>query len=99
MSKIEIAFQAGFENDEVVVEMNNSRKIYSGLTTDYSIGLAERVVLESQSDSATLDIELPKRNQDIHLDVDLSKDVYVKVNLTPDGKLQVEEGDAEAAYF
>lgn len=98
MAKIDIVFQAGFKEDEAVVEVNDS-KFFACLSTDYSIGLAQCISIEEQAGKAFVRIEIPTRNQSISLEVDLKQDVAITVNLTPEGTLLFEQGPLEKEFY
>lgn len=99
MAKIDIAFQAGFKEDEAVVEVNDSKTSCASLNTDYSIGLAQCISIEEQAGKAFIRIEIPTRNQSISLEVDLKQDVVITVNLTPEGTLLFEQGPLEKEFY
>jgi len=99
MTKIDIVFLAGFEDDEAIVEVNDEKITCPSLDTNYSIGLAKIVSFEKDTPQAALQIKLPKRNQTIIMNVDLKEDVSIGVNLTPEGQIKTEVGTKVNEFF
>jgi hypothetical protein len=88
MPLIHVAFQEGFQNDTVVVQLDGA-EVYrrAGLKTRMQIGLAETFELDAAPGPTELRIEVLTQNADVRIPIEVPAvgDLYVGVSVTPDG--------------
>lgn len=62
MPTLHLDLREGFNNDTVVVRLDG-REVYrrSGLSTNYSVGLADRVEIETPEGEVEIEVALPDR--------------------------------------
>lgn len=99
MATLTVIFQAGFNDDTLIVALNRRSRTVRNITTDYSIGVAGKLTLDAEPGGNRLLIHCPETGQDIELDVDGDEPAFVVVEKRPDGKLTAEVVAEEGPRF
>lgn len=89
MAQIGIHLQTGFDGDEVVVRINGEERLRrDGVRTRRVLGLAEHAELEVEPGLLAVEIWVPGRGLEKHLDVEAGDEIYLGISLT-DGEIRV----------
>jgi len=84
LSKLTIDLQDGFEDEAVLIKVNEAEVFQAtGISTRYQIGLARSVELDAVEARSLIEIILPERALSKSVDLDTSSPVYLGVSLTP----------------
>lgn len=90
MTQITLVFQAGFDDDTVMVTLNQHIQHVRHLTTDYSIGVARKLTFPAEPKDNELLLHYPDNNQTVEVHLDANTPVFVLVELSPDKVLTAE---------
>jgi hypothetical protein len=93
MPTLHIELQDGFADDEVTIRAGGRVIEKRGVSTDYSIGLAEQLSVELPAGRAPVEIEMPRRGLSKKIEADPSQHAHLGVSLI-DGAL-IHEFSAE----
>lgn len=100
MPLLHIALQEGFEQEEVVLQINGKEVFHkSGVTTLTQIGFADSVESEVAAGPVQVEIDLPRRHAREALIVRLnSTPIYLKVSVTPEGRIEAVPSETAFRY-
>ena len=90
MADITVIFQAGFNDDSLTVTLNRRSQTLRHLTTDYSIGVADKLTLNGEAGDNHLLIHYPATGQDIEVVVNGEEPAFVVVDKRPNQTLTAE---------
>jgi hypothetical protein len=80
-----IDLQSGFEDDEVVISVNGEQRLHrEGVNTRRVLGLAGSMRIELDAGAVAIDVNMPRRAVEKHLELDLQADTYVGLSLEND---------------
>lgn len=100
MPTLHVDFREGFDGDTVVVEADGrelSRK--SGVRTNYSTGLADRVTAEVPAGEVRIEVTLPERGLSSGVTLTVSGPATLAFSLDPAGSLTGREVEASPRYL
>ncbi|HEX6070509.1 MAG TPA: hypothetical protein VFZ18_11815 [Longimicrobiaceae bacterium] len=100
MPTLHVDLREGFDGDTVVVEADG-RELYrkSGVKTNYSIGLADRVTAEVAAGDVRVDVTLPERGLRSSVALTVSGPATLAFSLDPGGALTGREVEASPRYL
>lgn len=100
MATITLIAGAGFKDDSLVITLDGTNRRLEHLTTDYSIGVAQKIELDAPSGTYTLNLLYPKNGQELTLKVGADSHKAIRVELTPQKQLtaEVAENDEEPLF-
>lgn len=81
MAKLEIGLRDGFQDDEVVVRVNEQEVFHDRVRTDAAISFAGRVQVDVPEGAASIFVSVPARNASAAMSVQPSATPYVAVFL------------------
>ncbi len=85
MPTLGIDLQSGFEDDEVVISVNGEQRLHrEGVNTRRVLGLAGSMRIELDAGAVAIDVNMPRRAVEKHLELDLQADTYVGLSLEND---------------
>ena len=86
MARLTIHLQNGFDDDEVVIRSGGEELLRrTGVKTRRVLGLAEHTGIDVPDGPRSLDISVPNRGLEKHLDLDVEGDVHVGVSVDGNG--------------
>lgn len=85
MPTLNIDLRAGFDGDAVELLVNNKSFSRSNVTTDYSIGLADKVETKVPVGQVSVEISLPGRKLSKSIKLDVNSDQHLGVSRTDSG--------------
>ena len=98
MARLTVHLQNGFQNDDVVIRSDDRELLRrAGVTTRRILGLAEHTAFDLPDGPLSLDVSIPNRGIEKHLDLDLKGDVHVGLSVDQNG-LQVITRDKPFGY-
>ena len=83
----------------MIVTLGGSTRRLEHLTTDYSIGIAQKIELDVPSDTHTLSLLYPKNGQEMTLKVGADSPKAIRVELTPQKQLTAEATENEEPLY
>jgi hypothetical protein len=87
-SRIHIALQEGFNDDDVIVRINGQEAYRrSGVTTRYQISYADSVEVDIEAGPAEIEVEVPSRATSVSQRLDAQHEVYLAVSLDRQGDI------------
>jgi hypothetical protein len=100
MPTLHVDLREGFDGDTVVVEAAG-RELYrkSGVKTNYSIGLADRVTAEVPAGDVRVEVTLPERGLRGSVALTVSGPAALAFSLDPAGALTGREVEASPRYL
>lgn len=99
MATITLIAGAGFKDDSLIVTLNGNSRRLEHLTTDYSIGVAQRIELYVPSDTHTLSLLYPKNGQELTMKLGTDGPKAIRVELTPQKQLTAEATENEEPLY
>lgn len=81
MATLNIALEEGFDNDRVIVTVNDQRFERSGVTTKLQIGLAEQFEMAVPDGKVTIAVDLPDRSIKGSYPLEATETVYVGISI------------------
>jgi hypothetical protein len=98
MSTLDIHLQEGFESDDVVVRIDGEEKLRrDAVVTRKAIALAEHVTFDVDDGPHTIDLSIPSRGIEKHVNVEVAGRLYVGIGLKGD-ELLVRVRDKQFGY-
>ncbi len=100
MTTLFIDLREGFENDEVIVNVDG-KEVYrrEEVKTRYQLGLADEIKMPVAPDgTVAIEVLLPRKNLSQQLTVPISGDTYVGVSVARDGSLEC-QWQAEPFFY
>lgn len=96
---LHIDLQEVFENDTVVILVND-KEVYNrtGVTTNWSVSLADTLEFKVLKGAVEVTIDLPLRNLSKTVDVLVSEPIYLRVKLIED-TLDIDISNKRSFYF
>lgn len=83
------ALQEGFAGDEVVLRIGGREVFHQpNVKTRTQIGLAASHESQVPAGPLSVEVSLPRRNLQLTLPLQIAKDTFLGVSVSPDGKLQ-----------
>jgi len=86
-SMYRVDFQADFNNEEVVLYVDGEKVFSKTISSSPVLGLADSMELKKKADTVKLTIVLPQKKEEWLCAIDLSKGVYIGIELTEEGLL------------
>ena len=101
MSLVHIAFKEGFQNDALVVRLNQA-EVYrrADMKTRMQIGLAGSFELNAAPGPTELQVEVPTRKSSVTIPIEVPPvgDLYLAVSLSPDGAITYRSSEEPFRY-
>ncbi|MGH7945829.1 MAG: hypothetical protein ACREH8_19205 [Opitutaceae bacterium] len=89
MPLLHTALQEGFSGEEVVVRVGGREVLHqSGVKTRTQIGLAATHEVQVPPGPVSIQISLPGRTLDLTVPLQVTKDTYLGVSVSPEGKIR-----------
>lgn len=89
MPTLTIDLQDGFQDEAIRVEINGRVVVdETGVNTRFQIGFASSHQVEVEEGVQMISVALPKRQLSQHLDLIISRPLYLGISLSPTGDLQ-----------
>lgn len=86
MITLGIDLQAGFEGDKVVIDINGKNYFKQDkVLTKLLLGYAETKVFQVPQGRTSIKVSLPQKRQAKTIELDLKKDTYLGISVTPGG--------------
>jgi hypothetical protein len=99
MVNLVIDLQEGFKDDTVVILVNDQEVFQKqGLSTDYSIGFADRAECQGPPGKRTVEVRLPQKNLTARVEVDVQDTKYLGVEVQ-EGRIEFTKSDDIFLYF
>lgn len=99
MATLTLLFQAGYQRDSVEIRVDGERHLVTNLDTDYSTGLARKLVLQPQGNTAQVQFECCNDQSKVELTLPADADQFVLIDLDEKKNLQVEVTQHAPVYF
>jgi hypothetical protein len=100
MPQLRIDLQAGFRNDRVVLLVDDTPVFEErDVTTDYSIGLAERTTAAIPDGTSTIEIRLPERGITASTRITAPVPTHLGISVSPAGEVEFRTGEEEFRYM
>jgi hypothetical protein len=99
MANLVIDLQEGFKDDTVVILVNEQEVFQKqGLSTDYSIGFADRAECQGPPGKRTVEVRLPQKNLTANVELDVQDTRYLGVKIH-EGRIEFKISDEMFIYF
>ena len=99
MPKLGIHLQHGFNDDEVVVTINGEERLRrQGVRTKRMLGVAEHTKVDVDEGPLSIDVSVPSRNLEQHVDLHCAADLFLGLSITADGTIRAITRDKQFGY-
>ena len=86
MITLGIDLQEGFESDQVVIDINGQEFFrQEKVETKLLLGYGETLIFQVPQGNTTIIVSLPQKKQEKTIKLDLKKDTYLGISVTPSG--------------
>ena len=100
MTRLHIALQEGFSNDEVIIKVNGIEHAHrSAVMTKNQIGYADSVDLELPTGEVQVEVSVPTRGLEQATVVHLNEPVYLGVSVERGGGLRYQHSSEPFGYL
>lgn len=99
MPTLRVTIEEGFNEDSVRLKIGD-REIYSKdqVTTRNQIGLADKVEIETPEGDCLLNVHVPSRSVLASIPLQIKKDTYLGISITPEGEIQPRHYDRPRGF-
>ncbi len=99
MLTLTLLFQTGFNKDSVELFLDGEKQTITKLETDYSTGLAKKLVLPLRGNRKQMKLECANDQSKVELILPFDAEQYVLIDLDDKKKLQLEVTQHAPVYF
>jgi hypothetical protein len=99
LTRLRVDLQEGFQNDTVVVEVDGSEVLCKGgLSTNWSVGLADAVETQVPRGVVNVKVSLPARGLSEMIALQVTQPTYLYVSIVG-GKIEARPSDVATQYL
>ncbi len=99
MTTLTLLFQTGFNKDSVNIQIGKESRSFNDLETDYSIGLARKVVLHPERSGSHFKLVCSNDMNNLEFTLPHDGEHFVLIELDEQKHLQVEVTQRPPIYF